>query len=535
MYQEFFSLKMKPFSISPDPDFLYLSGRHKEAIAHLQHGLRGHAGFVLLTGEVGTGKTTICRSLVEKMGPETNIAFILNPALNEIELLTTICDSFGIHYEKNNLKSLFTELSDWLLENHENNRHAIVLIDEAQHLSFAALEQLRLLTEVESNHKKTLQVILIGQTELQEKLKQDNFLALAQSITARYHLLSLTQQESNVYIQHRLTVAGSSHAIFDKSALQEIFRKCHGTPRLTNILCDRSLLAAYIENSHIVTLKMVKEASKEVHFSAKQIKKTFLLSHWRLATLTFLTALTIFQAPQISEFIASSSTFSMVEEDIQLNKQTPPPPKQLETQPDEQWLDSYPQLDLRNADYENALSSLYSVWGYQVDADNANCERGKSVLLSCYTQQLTLRKLKKLNYPSVVRLRNNNEDEVYAVIYKISDTYQLLIDGYLIKVSEQWFLEYWTGDITLIWKAPFPLKGVIKFGQDSNEVAWLANQLNKRQGWPSEHKTQFDMRLLEQVSSFQREAGLIDDGIVGPHTLMQLAVPNSPRLQQEEN
>ncbi|WP_413701214.1 ExeA family protein [Psychromonas sp. KJ10-10] len=176
MYQEFFSLKMKPFSISPDPDFLYLSGRHKEAIAHLQHGLRGHAGFVLLTGEVGTGKTTICRSLVENMSSDTDIAFILNPALNEIELLTTICDSFNIQYEKNNLSSLFAELSAWMLENHQNNRHAVVLIDEAQHLSFAALEQLRLLTEVESNHQKTLQVILIGQTELQAKLKQDIFL-----------------------------------------------------------------------------------------------------------------------------------------------------------------------------------------------------------------------------------------------------------------------------------------------------------------------------------------------------------------------
>lgn len=534
MYQEFFSLKMKPFSISPDPDFLYLSGRHKEAIAHLQHGLRGHAGFVLLTGEVGTGKTTICRSLVENMSADTNIAFILNPALNEIELLTTICDSFDIQYEKNNLSSLFNELSTWMLKNHENNRHAVVLIDEAQHLSFAALEQLRLLTEVESNHQKTLQVILIGQTELQAKLKQDIFLPLAQCITARYHLLSLTQQESNIYIQHRLTIAGSTHAIFDKSALQEIFRRCHGTPRLTNILCDRSLLAAYIENSHIVTLKMVKEASKEIHFSQKELKKTFFASHWRLAILTFLIALTLLQAPKISQFIASSNAFSEAEEEIQVYSDPVTPPTALKTQLDEQWLDIYPQLDLTSADYKSALSALYSVWGYQVNVNNANCEQGKSVLLSCYSDKIPLRKLKQLNYPSVVRLAKGNQTEVYAVIHKIADTYQLLIDGYLIKVSEQWFINHWTGDITLLWKAPFPLKGTIKFGQDNEQVAWLVNQLNKKQGWPSEYKTRFDLRLLEQVSSFQREAGLVDDGIVGPHTLMQLAVPNSPRLLQEE-
>jgi general secretion pathway protein A len=262
MYQEFFSLKMKPFSISPDPSFLFLSERHKEAIAHLQHGLQGYAGFALLTGEVGTGKTTICRSLVENMSDDTDIAFILNPALNETELLATICDSFNIQYQKDNLQSLFNELSSWMLDNHLKNRHAIVLIDEAQHLSFAALEQLRLLTNIETNDKKPLQVILIGQTELQEKLKQDEFRQLAQCITARYHLLSLSQQESNLYIQHRLNVSGSIHAIFDKSALQKIFKTCHGTPRLTNILCDRSLLAAYTQDSHIVTLKMVQQVIK---------------------------------------------------------------------------------------------------------------------------------------------------------------------------------------------------------------------------------------------------------------------------------
>ncbi|WP_413701212.1 peptidoglycan-binding protein [Psychromonas sp. KJ10-10] len=199
-------------------------------------------------------------------------------------------------------------------------------------------------------------------------------------------------------------------------------------------------------------------------------------------------------------------------------------PEALETKLDKQWLDVYPQLNLTDASYDNALSALYSVWGYRVDANNVNCERGKSVLLSCYIEKIPLSKLKQLNYPSVVRLEKDNQTEIYAVIYKIAETYQLLINGYLINVSEQWFKDYWTGDITLLWKSPFPLKGTIKYGQDNEQVAWLVNQLNKKQGWPSEHKTHFDLRLLEQVSSFQREAGLIDDGIVGPHTLMQLAV-----------
>ena len=532
MYQDFFSLKMKPFSISPDPDFLFLSGRHKEAIAHLQHGLQGYSGFALLTGEVGTGKTTICRSLVENMSDDTDIAFILNPALNEVELLTTICDSFNIQYQQGNLRSLFNELSTWMIANHLKNRRAIVIIDEAQHLSFAALEQLRLLTNIESNDKKPLQVILIGQTELQEKLKQNEFRQLAQRITARYHLLSLTQQESNFYIQHRLNIAGSIHAIFDKSALQEIFKKCNGTPRLTNILCDRSMLAAYTQDSHIVTLKMVKQASKEVHFSHARPANNILFTHWRLVALLSLTLLTLLQAPKILQYIDSDSLFSNIDFpfDIQIQEETELLNKQ--------WFDAYPQLDLSQGKYNNALSNLYSIWGYQVDSKTANCQQGQAALLICYKQNINLKKLKQLNYPSVIRLQKDKKTALHAVIYQIADNYQLLIDGHLIYVSEAWFKKYWDGEVTLLWQAPFPLKGVIKFGQEGKEVTWLANQLNKQQGWPSEHKTRFDLRLLEQVSAFQREQELMDDGIVGPRTLiplMQLATPNSPRLLQEAN
>ena len=534
MYQDFFSLKTKPFSISPDPSFLFLSERHKEAIAHLQHGLQGYGGFALLTGEVGTGKTTICRSLVENMGDDSDIAFILNPALNEVELLTTICDSFNISYQKDNLRSLFNELSEWMIENHLKNRHAIVLIDEAQHLSFAALEQLRLLTNIETNNKKLLQVILIGQTELQEKLKQDEFRQLAQRITARYHLLSLTQQESSFYIQHRLNIAGSIHAIFDKSALREIFKKCNGTPRLTNILCDRSLLAAYTQDSHIVTLKMVKEASKEVHFTYQDDQRSFFSSHWRLATLLFLSLFTLLQAQQISQHILPDNLLDSIKEKFAFNNQVSP----VLTELNQPWFDAYPQLDLSHTEYSDALSNLFSVWGYQVESNKVNCLQGRTALLSCYEKKVNLKKLKQLNYPSVVRLEKDSETALYAVIYKISDNYQLLIDGHLIYVTESWFKNYWSGEITLLWKAPFSLQGVIKFGQQGKQVTWLANQLNKEQGWPSEHKTRFDLRLLEQVSAFQREQGLMDDGLVGPRTLMplmQLAAPNSPRLLQEAN
>lgn len=528
MYQEFFSLKVKPFSISPDPNFLFLSERHREAIAHLQQGLQGYGGFALLTGEVGTGKTTICRSLLENMNDDTDISFILNPALSAIELLSTICDSFKIAYQQNSLRSLFDELSNWIVDNHHKKRHSIVLIDEAQHLSFDALEQLRLLTDIEINNQKVLQVILIGQTELQEKLKEDRFRQLAQRITARYHLLSLTQQESNFYIQHRLNIAGSNHAIFDKSALQEIYKNCHGTPRLTNILCDRSLLAAFTQDTHIVNIEMVKQASKEVYFSPTQTKKSFFSLHWRLATIAFLIIFTVLQAPKIYQYINEQEMFTA-------DKQTESFVHVKDEVLEPQWFDEYPKLDLSNSKYNNALSDLYSVWGYQVDSRDADCQQGSAVLLTCYTQKMTLKQLKQLNYPSVVRLEENNGSALYAVIYKISEHYQLLINGNFINVSETWFKNYWTGDTTLLWKAPFPLTRTIKHGDQGERVTWLANQLNQQQGWPSENKIRFDLRLMEQVSSFQRKQGLMDDGIVGPLTLMQLATNNAPRLLQETN
>lgn len=523
MYQEFFSLKIKPFSISPDPNFLFLSERHKEAIIHLQHGLQGHTGFALLTGEVGTGKTTICRALIENMDENSDIASILNPALSDVELLSTICDNFKIKYHNNELSNLFERLTAWIINNSEQGRRSIVIVDEAQHLNFSALEQLRLLTDIETNNKKVLQVILIGQTELQEKLKQTEFLQLAQRITARYHLLSLNAQESHLYIQHRLNIAGSNHAIFDKSALQEIFKKCAGTPRLTNILCDKSLLVAYTQDSHIVTLKMVKQASTEIHFTIQESDKGVLGTHWRLTTLILLTFFTLWQAPKILTRLNPEELQLTVNEKSLLSNITP----------QAHWFDSYPQLDLTHTNYQDTLATLYSVWGYQVESKHENCKKMNSAHITCYSNNMNLQQLKQLNYPSVVGLENDRGKTLYVVIYRIADDYQLLIDDQLISVTEQWFKNYWSGETTLLWQSPFELRNVIKLGQQGAHVTWLANQLNQQQGKASEHKTTFDLPLLAQVIAFQRQQGLTDDGIVGPLTLMHLMhliTPNSPQL-----
>jgi len=259
MYRNFFSLSELPFSISPDPKYLFMSDRHKEALTHLTYGLGEVGGFALLTGEVGTGKTTISRCLMEQLPENTQAAFILNPTLSCQELLATLCDQLKIRYRKTgaSLKTLTDKISEKLLKNHENDINTLLIIDEAQHLQPEVLEQLRLLTNLETNTKKLLQVILIGQPELQQLLQRRDLRQLAQRITARYHLMPLTKQELAQYILHRLTVADCARPLFDKGALAKIHQLSQGVPRLINLLCHSALMQAYNQNDSVVNKKTV--------------------------------------------------------------------------------------------------------------------------------------------------------------------------------------------------------------------------------------------------------------------------------------
>lgn len=266
MYTGFFGLSEQPFSIAPNPHYLFMSYRHSEALAHLNHGLGDSGGFVLLTGEVGTGKTTVSRCMLEQLPESTDVAFILNPTLSELELLATICDEFRIRFKRADatLKMLTDRIKNRLLKNHANGKNTILIIDEAQHLKTEVLEQLRLLTNLETNTQKLLQIILIGQPELQQLLKRQELRQLAQRITARYHLLPLTEQEIALYIQHRLRVAGCERPIFDPKSITLIHQTTKGIPRLVNLLADRALMGAYATQSPFVNKKIVRQAASEI-------------------------------------------------------------------------------------------------------------------------------------------------------------------------------------------------------------------------------------------------------------------------------
>ena len=291
MYTEFFGLKQEPFSIAPDPHYLFMSERHREALAHLLYGVGGGGGFVLLTGEIGAGKTTVCRCFLEQVPRRSNLAYILNPRQSAAELLESICEEFRIPPRATDADRPATErdhvaaLNEFLLRTHGVGQNNVLIIDEAQHLSAEVLEQLRLLTNLETNERKLLQIILIGQPELRDLLARPELEQLAQRVIARYHLGALTPRETAQYIRHRMTVSGLKGALpFDNASLRRIHERARGLPRRINLLCDRALLGAYASGKPQVDVSIVDKAAAEVggEVPARRRERSHAAS-WRLA------------------------------------------------------------------------------------------------------------------------------------------------------------------------------------------------------------------------------------------------------------
>ncbi len=266
MYLNYFGLSDNPFSIAPNPAYLYMSPRHKEALAHLTFGLRESGGFVMLTGEVGTGKTTVSRKLMQQLPDNTQVAMVLNPTLSAIELLATICDELSIkyHYERASLKYFTDLILNKLATNHNGGLNTILIVDEAQHLLPEVLEQLRLLTNLETNREKLLKVVLIGQPELQQLLKRNELRQLAQRITARYHLLPLSAVEVKAYIHHRLGVANGDSSVFSSGALGAVYQVTGGIPRVINLLCDRALTLTFTKQAPVVQKHIFYAAAEQI-------------------------------------------------------------------------------------------------------------------------------------------------------------------------------------------------------------------------------------------------------------------------------
>lgn len=536
MYQQYFALEELPFSIAPNPRYLYMSERHREALAHLVYGLNSDGAFILLSGDVGTGKTTVSRCLLEQLNENTRLALILNPRVSVQELLAIICDELRINYPKENssVKVFVDYINRFLLGAHAQGNKVVILIDEAQNLPMDVLEQLRLLTNLETNECKLLQIILLGQPELQEILSRPELSQLSQRITARYHLKPLNQKEVQAYINHRLRVAGARRSLFKREAIKLIAQMTGGVPRLINVLCDRALLGAYVQNKSRVDKKTVRQAGREILPLKDGTKKTGLrLLAFVLVVLVLLLVIGFYpwqKAPDISA--DNMPPQNVIDEAVmkeaagtKIEKASEPPapdkPANIILRPV-----TWPQqIDTLRSNF-TAFKALLSAWGlnYQADKNGTPCFYAQSQGLACLQGQGKLQSLRDYNRPAVLKLVNDKGEAVYAALLKIENNgAHINMAGKDMQVQLDELERYWYGDYTLLWKPPPFYSRAIRPGDEGEEVVWLnqlLNRLDKSHITPESRL--YNQSLLQKVRRFQRQQGLVADGVVGAQTLIHL-------------
>ncbi|WP_318491759.1 ExeA family protein [Photobacterium leiognathi] len=556
MYQDFFGITEAPFSIVPSARFLYLSERHREALTHMLSGLTDGGGFGLLTGEVGTGKTTVLRAMISRLPHQTQVAVILNPALSAHDLLAAICDELGLSYESDaSFKQLTDIIYRHLMANHAEGRQTLLLVDEAQHLMPDVLEQLRLLTNLETDSRKLLKVVLIGQPELQQLLQQERLRQLAQRITSRYHLLPLTETEVSEYIHYRLTAVDCLYPVFDASSIKYIAKQTQGIPRLINLVCDKSMQLACQAGTHQVSKPMAVQACEDI--LSWQVPATASSSRaggsqrhpslwlpWGVAV-AVCSALAVGAwhywplpvAPKAAPIEPNQSLYAVA------NLSAVETPPSLSAMPvvstKEATLSRLAKAIDGSRKERTAMQNLYRLWGFDTALNQATCATSSRISLACFNGKTTLAKLGLINRPVVVTLEDGAKKPFYAVVYAITDDrIELLLGKDRISVSPKWFEARWNGQFSLLWRPPLGDKTSIRFGQNGPRVAWLDQQLNDFLGENSPRKGYFDQSVLDKLRRFQRSQDLTADGIAGPMTLMVLDSAMNlpgPTLQPEQS
>jgi general secretion pathway protein A len=551
MYTSFFGLNEKPFSITPDPRYLFMSERHGEALAHLVYGVTESGGFIQLTGEVGTGKTTLCRTLLlSRMPANADVAVVLNPQLSALEFLEAICEEVDLPLPepRGSIKALIDTLNRHLLDAHSEGRRTILVVDEAQNLAPDVLEQVRLLTNLETAKQKLLQIILIGQPELRELLGRNDLRQLAQRITGRYHLEPLSRDETDQYIEHRLKVAGALGEIFDKGAKREVFRLSQGVPRLINVICDRALLGAYSRGERRVDRRLLRRAAAEVT-GEPELERSFRWA-WPLATGAAVVALVAatwwflddLQGPGPEAPVAVAAAEPSrpaiaipVQEPVQeavapAADADPAPPMTLEEQ-----LGLAVDLTTEAA----AMTSLFRVWGLDFDpASPAGCAQAESAGLSCLRARGSFNGLRQLNRPAILTLIDAVGDSHFVLLEAIEGNQaRLSVGGVevmqpIVEVSALWFGQY-----QLLWRPANGESAPLRPGSRSPTVGWLRRSLaeiDPAYAAPPLDSDVYDNALAGRVREFQRDNRLDVDGIAGHQTQIiintLLAPDGTPRL-----
>ena len=549
MYLRFFGLNEKPFAITPDPRYLYLSERHAEALAHLLYGINESGGFIQLTGEVGTGKTTVVRTLLSRVPHHADVAVILNPRMTPVEFLLTVCEELGLDIadsDRDSVKQMVDALNRRLLAAHAEGRRIIVIVDEAQNLSADVLEQVRLLTNLETPTQKLLQIILIGQPELRELLDRTELRQLAQRITGRYHLEPLSREETRGYIRHRLRVAGAAGEIFTASALTEVHRLAAGIPRVINVTCDRALLGAYTQETRKVTAALVRLAAGEV-YGRRFVPVWLGWLAWVLGIVGV--AVAVFGGWQLWQRQSSPLHAFRGTPQVTLrpaSAKSVPIPAAPSASPAgtvrgtaAASISLNALLAANSADTSDAAAfrRLLSLWGTAMADDKDPCGQAAKAGLSCLEQRGSWAQVRALNRPAILTLSDDAGRRHRVVLSGLDDRFAILDLGEhnervpLEELSRDWF-----GEFTLVWKPKTARTRLLSVGMSGEEVRWLRRSLNALQGAASdpEHGDVYDQELAIAVQNFQREHRLNVDGIAGVQTQVMLdtalAEPGSPLL-----
>ena len=544
MYYQYFGLQEPPFSIAVNPRYLYMSPRHRDALAHLLYGVGAGGGFILLTGEVGTGKTTLNRSLIEQLPETADVAIVLNPALDSSDLLATVCEELGIALAQNGarpgLKALTDALHRFLLENHARGRKTVLIIDEAQHLDFEVLEQIRLLTNLETHEEKLLHIILIGQPELGEKLRRPELRQLNQRITARYDLQPLTAEETGAYIRHRLQVAGmpAGGALFPPALTRRIHRRSRGVPRLINLLCDRMLMGAYGQGRSRVDSALLRRAEREVMGEEDTGRSWVPLALAAIAIAVVAAALWGFvQSREGSGASPPPDTASAEQPATPSVPAAAPAPAPQEQSADISWQLS-PSVGSR------LLASLYGVslaapdravagvGGSFADpcgdlaSDGLACVRGSAQTWDALVLE---------QRPLLLELRDERRFAARALFLGIDGAAAVVADADGLQRAPLALLgQRWTGSYWYLWQRPAVGAIALSEGDAGEEVRIVAQLFADLDGQSAPlTEERYTRALSERVRLFQRARGLQADGVAGELTLRALVLAAGADLTQE--
>ena len=538
VYAAHFNLREPPFSIAPDPAFLYMSSRHQEALGHLLYGTGQYGGFVQLTGEVGTGKTTIVRTLLSQKLDNVDVAMIHNPRQNELEFVASICDELGVAYEKppTSIKALVDALNEHLLKTHAAGHRTVLIIDEAQQLDPKVLEQVRLLTNLETDKAKLLRIMLIGQPELIELLARQDLRQLASRITARYHLTPLSVMETMQYIIHRLQVAGGASDVFPDAAMRRVHRYAQGIPRQINIICDRALLGAYAKGYRTVSPEIVDHAAAEalglgLKPSAGLIRDRLQALRKRLPAgipLRWIEGALAVAALVITGVLLSERLGRHPSEAAPLPVAAAVAPPASSAPPPAAAIDAgVGALRATAQPLPAVMARLIGLWNPKITVargDNV-CHALSQQGLECYRSSGAWADLAQLNRPAILSLKLDSGKTQYVLLRSLGSDDAVVDSGSgPLRLPLSQLDSLWSGDFLLLWQRETDATSIAPGARGAN-VLWLRQRLAQAQGKtlaPPVPVT-YGPELRSEVVDFQNAHGLDADGVAGIRTLIMLS------------